>query len=170
MATMYLSIERFQLTSSWKASYLDDKIGGELTYTYPTERQAIKVFNASAIPAGSVIQQAILTVDAAEGKGGGSLKMNGNEARSQDVTALFQASQDGKYADFGITFTYRAYGKFGGLGAHTSTAVIRSATIEVTYAAGDGEEFDPDAYRHGPVPGYQAPGYCGLSGWQHPAH
>lgn len=147
MATMYLSIERFQLTSSWKASYLDDKIGGELTFTYPTEKQAIKVFNASAIPAGSVIQQAILTVSAAEGKGGGYLRMNGSTALSQDVTHLFKASQEGKYADFGITFSYRAYGDFGNLGANTSTAVIRSATIAVTYVAGAGEAFDADAYR-----------------------
>ena len=150
MAVMYLGIEQFSLKSAWKQTRIavgtDDY---ELRVTPPSVASAHKVFGASAIPSGSVIKSALLKVNANEGLGGGKLEINGSRNRDQDVTSLFQQDQDGNYVDFAVSFTYEAYGDPIGVtaGLKTSTCVIRSAVIEVTYEAGEGNPFDGVSFR-----------------------
>lgn len=148
MSVMYLGIEQFRLKSAWKQTYLEGT-DYELHVTPPSTTSAIKVFSASAIPAGSAIQSALLTVTDHQSNGGGKLFINGSREKAQDVTSLFQKDQDGNYVDFGIKFEYTAWGDPIGTvaGLKTSQCVIRSAVIEVTYEAGEGNPFDGISFR-----------------------
>ena len=148
MSVMYLGIDQFRLKSAWKQTRLEGT-DYELHVTPPSTASAIKVYSASAIPAGSIVQSAIITVDVYQDNGGGKLYINGSRETVQDITSLFQQDQDGNFADFGIQFEYTAWGDPIGTaaGLKTSQCVIRSAVIEVSYEAGDGNPFDGVSFR-----------------------
>lgn len=145
---MYLGIEQFRLKSAWKQTRLEGT-DYELHVTPPSTTSAVKAFSASAVPSGSSIQSAILTVVDHQSNGGGKLFINGSRDTVQDVTALFQQDQDGNFADFGIQFQYTAWGDPIGknAGLKTSQCEIRSAVIAVTYEAGEGNPFDGVSFR-----------------------
>lgn len=140
MASMQLALAPFTLRSSW----ITREDG---SFTTPSTAQEMKRFGASALPAGSTVQSAALTVTAAMGYSGGVLKIAGQAAAALDVTDQFQADAEGNFADFSLLFSYRALGETGAAGGHISVCQVKSAVIEVVYQAGAGAERDESAYR-----------------------
>lgn len=140
MASMQLALAPFTLRSSW----ITREDG---SFTTPSTAQEMKRFGASALPAGSTVQSAALTVTAAMGYSGGVLKIAGQATATLDVTDQFQADAEGNFADFSLLFSYRALGETGAAGGHISVCQVKSAVIEVVYQAGAGAEREESAYR-----------------------
>lgn len=154
MATMYLSTDQFKLSSAWRVEW-DDTYHRIITVP-PSTASTFRTFQASALPAGSVVQQAIMRVQHTSAWTGGTVWAAGVQHtevdRQIEVTNLFQHDQQGVFADFAVEFKWKANGTAGVTtnGIKYSGTTI-NAQIEVTYTAGEGREFDPEAYHEAAI-------------------
>lgn len=141
MATLYLTIPAFSITSSWRRVVA--------VYTPPTTGYVVKKISAAVIPYGSTIQKAELRVQAQTGYSGGTLRINGSTERTQDITDRIHPNSVGNYTDIQIDFSYTAYGNVGDklLTNYYSTCNVSSVEIEITYESGVGTIVDPEKFR-----------------------
>lgn len=141
MATLYLTVPAFSITSSWRRLVT--------IYTPPSTGYVVKKIGAAVIPYGSTIQKAELRVQAQTGYSGGTLRINGSAERVQDITDMIRPNSVGNYTDIQIDFSYTAYGNVGDKPStnYYSTCTVSSVEIEITYAEGEGAIVDPEKFR-----------------------
>lgn len=144
MAEIIVSIPAFTMTSAYLGRQY---ASGEIEYNTPTISSASKTYDLTLIPYGSTINKATLVVKAVPGYSGGTLRINGDSAREQDITALVKPNSVGNFTTLVVSFQYQAYGGVGGKGMHYSQCIIESAEIIVDYIPGEGAVTDKDAYR-----------------------
>ena len=151
MSKMYVSAEPFTVRSTYTCKELGR--AGVWVYSTPSTDNRLVIFGTSAIPAGSNVQSAILTVKHYEDIGGGVLNCENVYLapgdRQVDVTdQVLEANAGTAFSDVSIRFTFQAYGEQGeSVGTKTICAWIQSAVIEITYEAGSGAAVDAQAYR-----------------------
>lgn len=150
MANLIITMPAFTITSSWRSTYMPS---GSIYYTDPTTGLVTKKYQINAIPAGSIINSATLSVVYAAGNSGGTLRVNGSTIMEQDITAMITPNSVGNFTEISVPFSYTAYGKTGqpapsvSTAIHYSTCSITKAEISIDYVPGSGAVVDEAAYR-----------------------
>lgn len=147
MATMYISAEPFILRSSWINQY-----DGEyyIKTTKPSTAKHSALFATSAIPAGSVLQSAILKITRTTLIGGDFYANGVKNENLVDVTNRITQNADGTFNDADVAFSFTGWGETGTekpYGTRTAVANVKGATLEITYTEGQGVATDKTAYR-----------------------
>ena len=147
MATMYISAEPFILRSSWINQYDGAYY---IKTTKPSTAKHSALFATSAIPAGSVVQSAILKITRTTLIGGDFYANGVKNENLVDVTERITRNADGTFNDADVAFSFTGWGETGTekpYGTRTAVANVKGATMEITYTEGQGVTTDKTAYR-----------------------
>ncbi|MBQ9263745.1 MAG: hypothetical protein IJ189_05980 [Clostridia bacterium] len=137
MPTLTVTADAFYLSSSWTGT---KQSSGAIKYSTPTIDRETKVFNLSAIPSGSTIQSAQLSVytngrgDSFAYRGNSALYITNDHTGSNAVNALEWFSGVTTFGNFPIGFRFQAYGGSGGAGSHTAKCRITQIQLIINYA------------------------------------
>lgn len=147
MATMYISAEPFILRSSWINQYDGAYY---IKTTKPSTARHSALFATSAIPAGSVLQSAILKITRTTLIGGDFYANGVKNENLVDVSERITQNEDGTFNDADVAFSFTGWGETGTekpYGTRTAVANVKGATLEITYTEGQGVTTDRAAYR-----------------------